>query len=436
MDTYEVILEAEYQRLKAKHNITAIPTMCIHTVKTDGAGNPVRAKSRTVVMGNAEERYWTKNDLFAPVLMKHTIRTLTGLAVSKGRRVKQCDAKNAFCHPTLPEDEICVCIPPRGCPYSAPGTYWRLKKTLYGLRRSPRHWYQTFKAVLLDIGLTMCTHEPCAFIGQSPTGGTIYFGTYVDDCMYFGTDDATELWFEQELGKRLVIDFMGDLSYYLGVFYEWGRTADGRLTVHCSQEGHIHRMLEQFNLSTAHAVRTPFRSGHIIDRNLHDGQPPESKPTLVKDYQSLVGGLNWISLSTRPDITGSVCLLATYLHNPSQGHLDSAKHVLKYLKGTMDWGIRFTQPPAEPSYDSFDPADCLNAIVAWPTDDQPRVATVDRLDTYTDSNWGPQDASRPKPDETRTDAEMYSLLGSVITYMGVPLTAAVSVRSPPAAVCA
>ena len=421
LDTYDTIFEWEYQRLVAKHNITAIPTMCIHTVKPDSDGNPLRAKSRTVVMGNVEDRYWTKNELFAPVLMKHSVRALLGLAVSKGRRVKQCDAKNAFCHPTLPEDEICVCIPPRGCPYSKPGTYWRLKKTLYGLRRSPRHWYQTFKAALVDIGLTMCTHEPCAFIGTSPSGGTIFFGTYVDDCMYFGTDDATELWFEQELGKRLTIDFMGELTYYLGVHYDWGLTPDGRLTVHCSQEGHVHRMLEQFDLVNAHPVRTPFRSGHVIDRNPHDGKPPADKPALVKAYQSLVGGLNWISLSTRPDLTAPVCLLATYLHNPSQGHLDSAKHVLRYVKGTMDWGIRFTQPPATPSYDDFDPQDCLNALVAWPTDAIPRISTVDRLDTYTDSNWGPQDASRPKPDETCQDAELYSLLGAAVTYMGGPI---------------
>jgi hypothetical protein len=125
--------------------------MCIHTIKPDEKGNPLRAKSRTVVMGNEEDQYWKKNDIFAPVIMKHSIRTLVSYAVSQGRRVKQCDAKNAFCQPDLHDDEICVVKPPKGCPFSRPNTYWRLKKTLYGLRRSPRHWYQTFKSVLQDI---------------------------------------------------------------------------------------------------------------------------------------------------------------------------------------------------------------------------------------------------------------------------------------------
>ena len=431
LDTYDVIDEAEYRRLQAAHGIEAIPTMCIHCVKPDAAGNPDRAKSRTVVLGNEEDRYWEKTDLFAPVISKHSVRMLVALSVSKGRITKQCDAKNAFCHPTLPDDEICVVTPPRGCPFSKPGTYWRLKKTLYGLRRSPRHWYQNFSGVLQEIGLKKCPHDPCVFVGKSPTGGTIYFGTYVDDCAYFGTDDETEQWFKQELDSRLKIDFMGPLSYYIGVHYAWGRTSDGRLTVHLSQSGHIHKMLDKHGMDspdTHHPVHTPFCSGLVIDSVPKDGIPPEQKPHIVTKFQSLVGGFNWLSTSTRPDITAVTSLLARHLPNPSQGHLDSAIHVLRYLKGTDQWGIRFTQPSSTQGGGSPtpDPADCLKGLVAWPTKDAgvPRVLPIDRLDEYTDSNWGPQDASHPKegqPGQRVTDDDVKSLLGNVATYMGGPL---------------
>jgi hypothetical protein len=102
--------------------------MCIHTIKPDEKGNPLRAKSRTVVMGNEEDRYWQKNDLFAPVIMKHSIRALVSYAVSQGRRVKQCDAKNAFCQPDLPDDEICVVKPPKGCPFLVPALTGALRR--------------------------------------------------------------------------------------------------------------------------------------------------------------------------------------------------------------------------------------------------------------------------------------------------------------------
>ena len=74
------------------------------------------------------------------------------MAVENGRMLKQGDCKNAFCQPELPDNEITIVRPPKGCPRSRPGTYWKLKKTLYGLSRSPRHWYDTFSGMLKEIG--------------------------------------------------------------------------------------------------------------------------------------------------------------------------------------------------------------------------------------------------------------------------------------------
>eukprot|EP00957_Ditylum_brightwellii_P207197 15351930-Ditylum_brightwellii.AAC.2 len=63
------------------------------------------------------------------------------MAVSLKRVLKQADCCNAFCHGVLTEDEVVIVKPPSGCPVSKPGTYWKLDKTLYGLRRSPLHWF-------------------------------------------------------------------------------------------------------------------------------------------------------------------------------------------------------------------------------------------------------------------------------------------------------
>ena len=54
LDTYEVIDQAELDRLRGLHDIEVIPTMCIHTVKPDSQGLPDRAKSRIVVLGNEQ----------------------------------------------------------------------------------------------------------------------------------------------------------------------------------------------------------------------------------------------------------------------------------------------------------------------------------------------------------------------------------------------
>jgi hypothetical protein len=138
--TFDVISEEEFRCLQKHYGIRAIPSMCIFTVKHHN-GVPTRAKSRVVVLGNLEQKSWSKTDCFSPVFSIPMIRLLTALAVHNGRTLKQADCKFAFIQATLPSEEVTVVKPPLGCPFLSPRQYWQLKKSLYGLRRAPRHWY-------------------------------------------------------------------------------------------------------------------------------------------------------------------------------------------------------------------------------------------------------------------------------------------------------
>ena len=102
-------------------------------------GYPDRAKSRILVLGNQQQIKYDANERYAPVLSQVEFRTILSLAIKYKWILRQGDVKNAFCHGILPEDECVVVRPPKGCPHSRPNTLWRLKKTLYGLVRSPLH---------------------------------------------------------------------------------------------------------------------------------------------------------------------------------------------------------------------------------------------------------------------------------------------------------
>jgi hypothetical protein len=405
METFTVISRAEYDK-KYPH-ITILPSMVVQTIKHDEIGLPVRAKTRIVALGNYETTPWKKSEKFAPVLQKSSSRLLTSMAVEKGRIEKQGDCKNAFLHAYLPADETVIVEPPPGCPFSKPGDLWLLNKTLYGLKRSPFHWYNKFCKALTDIGLTPCAHDPCVFTGVIIKGKPpIYLGAYVDDFKYFSESDEVERYLERELGSRLAIDFMGPVNWYLGCRYEWDQHPDRPLSVSITQTAHIEALIESNGMQDCNAVGSPYRSGMVIDRLPHDGVDPEAKPALVKAYQKLVGGLNWLGCSTRPEITACVSLLSRHLTNPSSPHLDSAKYVLAWLKGSLDQGIRFTQGGL-----------CTEGLTAWP--DRPTDSPFSL--TFTDANWGPQDASHPKPHETIVEDEVRSLLGHVIMRMGGPI---------------
>ena len=69
--------------------------------------------------------------------------------------------------------------------------------------------------------------------------------------------------------------------------------------------------------------------------------PMEAKPCLDEDkeledtpYRELIGGLLYLSLRTRPDITFAVTKLAQYSSNYNRSHWNSAKRILRYLKDT------------------------------------------------------------------------------------------------------
>jgi hypothetical protein len=166
-DTYVVINAKQYE--KEYSDIQIIPTMNVQTLKKDENGALDRVKSRIVALGNFEDRIWEKSEEYAPVLRDESSRAMTSMAVETGRREKQGDCKNAFVQPYLPKDETIVCRPPKGCPLSKPGDLWLLRKTLYGLQRSPYHWYQNIKKILLDMGLHQVTTTNASSPGNSPT---------------------------------------------------------------------------------------------------------------------------------------------------------------------------------------------------------------------------------------------------------------------------
>jgi hypothetical protein len=156
-----------YEKISRSGRIgKALPSMCVLVIKHDKDGRPLRAKSRIVVLGNFKDQIYEKSQRYAPVLKYSSLRLLIAKAIRAKRVLQQGDCKNAFCNADLPEDEATVVMQPVGDPAHNKNEFWYLKKTLYGLRRSPHHWYNMITSILTKIGLTASPHDPCLFSGQ------------------------------------------------------------------------------------------------------------------------------------------------------------------------------------------------------------------------------------------------------------------------------
>ena len=128
----------------------------------------------------------------------YKVQIMAMLAVKYHRKLKNCDIKQDFCTSTLPDNEKYILRPPLGCPKTDNNTYLLLKQTLYGLKRSPRHFFdKLLKELVEEHGLEQCPNAPCLFKGTLIEGQPpIYIDTYVDDLIYFSTSDEVEAKFE------------------------------------------------------------------------------------------------------------------------------------------------------------------------------------------------------------------------------------------------
>ena len=150
--------------------------------------------------------------------------------------------------------------------------------------------------------------------------------------------------------------------------------------------------------------KTPYRSGYPVDTiPIKPIQNTSKQAELRHTMQTLLGCLNWLSISTRPDIATITNLLAKYTAHPSPGHLTHVKHVIRYLKGTKSKGIAFSTAPNSK----------LESFVKFPI-------CPSTITSLCDANWGPQDQSKPKPNESR-EIEPFktrSLSGFLLWYGG------------------
>jgi hypothetical protein len=170
---------------------------------------------------------------------------------------------------------------------------------------------------------------------------------------------------------------MGKVSHFLGIEFTWYHKDDGNISVNLTQQSFTETLLESLGCSFAScsSFTSPYRSGLSIDSIPMVDMPTSDRNKLRLQYQSIVGSLNWLVHTTRPDISTVVSLLAQHQNNPSPGHLYAALHVIKYLSTTKQLGIYFNTSRSVQ----------LESFLHFPIGS--------KLLSMADADWGPQDAS-------------------------------------------
>ncbi|GJY48807.1 uncharacterized mitochondrial protein-like protein [Tanacetum coccineum] len=100
---------------------------------------------------------------------------------------------------------------------------------------------------------------------------------------------------------------------------------------------YAHDILSRAGFLNSKSVSTPLSTY----ANLTINGDLFSYPTL---YRSLVGGLQYLTI-TRPDLSYAVNQVSQFLHAPTNDHFQAVKRILRYVKGTMTFGLAFNRSP-------------------------------------------------------------------------------------------
>ncbi|KAF6518157.1 hypothetical protein HZS61_002235 [Fusarium oxysporum f. sp. conglutinans] len=328
--------DAEIKSLKEKGTFELVdypegkqvlPLKWVFTYKLDDAGYLIRHKARICVRGDLQHH--SGEDIYAATGAYRSFRILMALVCAFGLICHQVDFKNAFVNAEMDEEVYTTCPPG----YGQSGKVWRLLKALYGLRKSPKLWFNELASFLKDLGFQHCPDEPCILINNETQ---LILFLYVDDLLIIAQPEYLQQVnnFKAAVHRKYEIKDLGEAISFLNIRIL--RDVNAKKLWIC-QDGYINKLGIKFGIDQSMRTATPLTSSYRP-------QSFEGQATIqqITEMQEKVGSILYAAVVSRPDISYAASQLSQHAMNPSPEHLRYANRVLSYLQTTQYYAIEFS----------------------------------------------------------------------------------------------
>lgn len=298
-------------------------------------GKVYKWKARLNVDGSKQIKGVNFWETYAPVAQWISIRLILCMSSICKWKMKTFDFVQAF--PQAPSEAELYVDVPRGCTIDGDNSKWCLKvlNNIYGQKQAGRVWYRFMTEKLINqLGYTQSKYDPCVLW---KSGCIIVI--YTDDTIITGPDEDTIDMLIAEVGKIFKITSNDSVEDFLGVNVR----TDNNGQIILTQPKLIDSILEDLGLNDQSTTkRTPAISSKIL-------LPHLDSPSFNEKwhYRSVIGKLNFLEKSTRPDIAYAVHQCARFASNPRYEHGKAVKHIGRYLLETRSKGIQ-CNPTTEP----------------------------------------------------------------------------------------
>ena len=323
-------------------------------------GEIERRKARLVARGFTQRPGIDFHETFAPVARLSSFRTLTALAVENDLTIHQLDITTAYLNGRI-EEEIYMDLPElledslteiaektklketkniaelhvkairMLNKIKTGGKVCLLKRGLYGLRQAGRKWHEKFDAELRQLGMKPLNADPCVYVANRGSD-VVILAAYVDDILLASRNLHWMAEIKRKLGTQFDVKDLGEVRHCLGIEF-----VKGIREIRISQSKYAEEVLKRFGMENAKPVATP------VDTSTKLMKPESHSEEDMKQYpfREVIGSLMYLAVGTRPDIAFAVNSLSQYNTCYTKEHWVAAKRVLRYIKGTLRYGLTF-----------------------------------------------------------------------------------------------
>lgn len=299
---------------------------------------------------------------YSSCIMQPVQRLFFAFSAAKCYKIYGADAQDAYAHSPPPHIPTFVAIDDQYADWYKErfgiaidrSSVLPVQHAFQGHPEAGKLWERHVTGILHTMGFTSTTHDKSIY-SATIDGNTILLLRQVDDFALACSDESLAKHIYEDLGQRLKFDSESSIPLkYFGLISEFNgidlhQYAD---SVVISASSYIQRVLQTHGWTTPTTVSTkrptaPLSDDVISTMFSHTGpaeESPEHHALSSKHgfrYRTLLGELLYVYVTCRPDVGYTLVTLSKFASCPHDIHFSLLKHVAKYLRETMDWGITY-----------------------------------------------------------------------------------------------
>ena len=229
-----------------------------------------------------------------------------------------------------------------------------LQKAIYGSKQGGNRRNKKMRSVLKSLEFRQTYSDASIYI-YSKDGVTIILPVFINDMTLASKSEPVIKSFITQLSQQFKICDLGPTTQLLGIKIDRDHS---KHSISLSQREYGLNILDRFGMADCKPISTPMEPGLHLSPTQSPQNAQESATMCQNPYLSAVGALMYLATTTCPGIAYTVGVLNRFNSNPGWAHWLAVKHLLCYIKGTLDYSITHSPDPLQPeTFITFSDAD-------------------------------------------------------------------------------